>query len=87
MPEQYSKEAQARTSVLGSSDTTSVDPEVWPAAHTISDTGEGDSLSVGDTGSPLNDWPEGSKNTNHRALIGGTQIWYRLMWPTSGYRF
>ena len=35
------EEEQARTSTLNSSDITDTDPETWPAAHTINNTGHG----------------------------------------------
>lgn len=78
---QHLREEQARTSTLNSSDIIHADPETWPVAHSINNTGHGYSFSVSQTIQAAHqtaDW-KGPKNTTGRAMGDGTQIWDGLM--------
>lgn len=46
---QHIREEQARTSTLNSSDVIDTDPETWPLAHSVNNTGHGYSFSVSQT--------------------------------------
>lgn len=85
---QYIKKEKARTGTLNSCAFTNIEPENWPIAHTIKNTGPGYSFfSVNQTtqAANLTTDQKSPKNTTIRAMGDYVHIWDGFMWLTLGY--
>ena len=75
---------RSSSNVHSSSDVTNYDPETWPIAHTINDTGHGYSFSVTETIQLAQQISNEQKKPDItvRTVEGFMQIWVGYVWLT-----